>query len=372
MKKFVLLSLTIFTLGSLSACKNAETPKKTTDPVRAHRTSAKAATTPAIKMSNDASAQTNLTNTLNQIHFSGTAMIVRHGKIIAHQSNGYAHASTMQSTNLHTMYEIDSIQKASTAILIMKQIQAGKLALNTTLNTFYPQIRGSEHITIRQMLDMTSGLAVTKFKQPAYHSDFQVVQQFIAHIHYTKWNQWNYQPINYVLLCGILESITGKTYQQLFTANIAQPLGLTETRFAYLPQTATMAQGYYWDKEHAQVNTQKPWNATSTMEHYELGTGQIFASVTDLYKLESAIVSGRLIGRRASDVLHWPGSRSTYAGGLYQRFGSMRSQGYGYGYEGFVRITPDGQNAVIMLANVQPNTQRFLKAADQLALVYAK
>lgn len=319
-------------------------------------------------------AQKALAKNLADPNFTGTAIIVRGGHIIAHLSRGYQNAARGEQNSLQTTFEIDSVQKAMTGALIMQQIQAGKLSLTTTLNQFYPQIKGSNRITIRQLLDMTSGLMLPKFKHPAYVSDAEVVNQAVRHLisNPAKWNTWQYQPVNYTLLCGILARVTGQTYAQLFNQQLVQRYRLTATHFAYQSATAQRAQGYVWDKAGKQVAFNQPQAVTTTQEHYELGTGQVFMSAPDLYKLEAKLVSGQLLGQRATNVLHWPGSRSTYGGGLYTHFGSRRAQGYGYGYETFVRITPNGQNAVIIMSNTQPSDSRFLKAADQLALAYAR
>ena len=45
-----------------------------------------------------------------------------------------------------------------TALLILKQIQSGKITFDTKLSEFYPQIPGSQQISIKNMLYMRSGL----------------------------------------------------------------------------------------------------------------------------------------------------------------------------------------------------------------------
>jgi CubicO group peptidase (beta-lactamase class C family) len=376
MKKFFTWCFIIVGLLILGSCRQTDTPKKTPDVRAASHAATSNDDTEPMKSGTviDKTAQKALNQALAHTGFSGAAIIVRNGQTIAQTSAGFADARMARRNTVDTTFEIDSIQKAMTGTLIMQQVQANKLRLNTPLKTFYPQIPGSDHITIRQLLDMTSGLSTGKFQRPEYRSDVQVVNTFIANTKYTSkmWNEWSYQPVNFVILCGILEKLTHRTYQQLFTQAFIDKLHLHNTHFAYMPTEANRAHGYYWDKKLQQANFKQPWNATSTMQHFELGTGQVFMSPHDLYVLESAMVSGRILGQRATDVLHWPGSRSTYAAGFYQHAGSMRSQGYGYGFEGFVRITPNGKNAVVVMANVQPDSSKFLKAADKLALIYAK
>lgn len=318
-------------------------------------------------------AQKDLKSAVANIHFTGTAAIVRNGHIIAHVSSGYSNIDKISRNDLNTEFEEDSIQKSMTAVLLMRQIQGGKLRLNTLLSTYYPNVPGANRITIRQLLDMTSGLSIKRFRAPHFVNDQLLVQDFIKHTSFssTLWNRWNYQPINYVLIVGILEKVTGITYEQLFRQTFIQDMNLRHTHFAYESKVPNRAQGYAWNKDLQQADFSKALKTTTDMEHYELGTGQIFITVKDLYRVQSAIVSGQLLGKPATNVLHWPGSESTYAGGYYHHHGYSGAQGYGYGYEGFLRISPNGRNAVIFLANSEPNKPTFLIAANRLALHYA-
>lgn len=366
-----ILGITLLSTCALSGCRQAEVPHKTPDKAATSTTSHAQQAKSGVAI--DRNAQAELNTALAHTNFTGTAIIVRNGQTIARVRAGFAQAAKLKRNDYNTTFEIDSIQKSMTGALLMRQIQAGKLRLNTLLSTYYPNVPGASRITMRQLLDMNSGLALQRFPAPHYVNDQVLVQEFIKHTHFTAtmWNQWAYQPVNYVLIAGILEKITGLTYQQLYTRTYIQGMGLKHTHFAFEPDTPDRAQGYVWDKELQQANFQKRWNATFDMEHYELGTGQVFMNANDLYRVESAIVSGRLLGKTATDVLHWPGSKSTYGGGFYHHNGYSGAQGYGYGYEGFVRISPNGKNAVIFLANAQPNKQIFLKAANKLALHYA-
>lgn len=306
---------------------------------------------------------------LQNINFAGTILVIHQGQTQLSLSRGFADKPSRRANAPHTAFEIDSVQKAFTAALVMQEVSAGKLKLSSKLSQFYPAVAGSRHISIRQMLDMTSGLSCAPFAMPTYRSDEQVVHEYIRHLRYrpAKANVWEYQPVNYNLLAGILTKITKQSYEQLLTRRLLQPLHLNETHFAYKsgPESAT---GYGW-KNNA-PNYASPYNTSNTAKHYELGTGQLFMSASDLYRAEAAIVSGKLLGKRASDRLHQGGSSSTYAGGLYHNQRYYFANGYGYGFSDFVRISPNGQNAVIVLCNTQPGDYRFKQLADDLAAEY--
>ncbi|WP_125571500.1 serine hydrolase domain-containing protein [Lacticaseibacillus songhuajiangensis] len=306
---------------------------------------------------------------LQNINFAGTVLVIKNGRTELSLSRGYADKASKRVNAPHTSYEIDSVQKSLTAALIMQEIKAGKLKLSTKLSKFYPQVPGSRHITIRRMLDMTSGLYCPSFVMPTYKSDAQVVQQYIQHVRFNtaKMNTWQYQPVNYNLLAGILHKVTGQAYARLLTRRILLPMHLDETHFAYQngPESAT---GYTWHNNAP--NYAAPFRTTHTAEHYELGTGQLFMTAGDLYRAEAAVVSGKLLGAAASNILHHGGSISTYAGGLYHNQRYYFANGYDYGFSTFVRISPNGKNAVIVMCNAQASDHRFKQLADDLAAEY--
>ncbi|WP_263849023.1 serine hydrolase domain-containing protein [Lacticaseibacillus nasuensis] len=89
------------------------------------------------------------------------------GRVAGLYTHGMANIATRQPVTATTMYEIDSIQKVMTAVMVMRQIRAGKLRMTTTLHRFFPKAPNSRGITIRQLLDMTSGLTYPKDFRPA-------------------------------------------------------------------------------------------------------------------------------------------------------------------------------------------------------------
>ena len=149
---------------------------------------------------------------LDQKGYSGTLLVVKNGKPIYQTSRGFANYADGVDNDKDTAYEIDSVQKSMTAAMIMKQVQDGKLKLSDKLAKFYPQIPGSKKITIRQMLDMTSGLILKGDIGPSrILSDEDIIHEDIANIKFSNFlhGKWDYQAINFNLLSGILEKLTG-------------------------------------------------------------------------------------------------------------------------------------------------------------------
>lgn len=295
---------------------------------------------------------------LDQKGFSGTLLVVKNGKPIYQTSRGYSSYSDSLFNNSNTTYEIDSVQKSMTAALIMKQVQEGNLSLNDKLSKFYPKIPGSKKVTIRQMLDMTSGLILKGDVGPyKVLSDPGIIDADISNIKFSKffYGKWNYSPVNFNLLSGILEKVTGDSYQKQFTDTFIKKLNLKHTVFAYDEDPdINKASGYNNpDPLSSKLDYRNAFYTKRFFEFDELGTGQVYMSAKDLYKVEHYIVAGSLLTKKSRKMLYVPGSTSTYGGGMYHAPNDNFANGWGYGFQTIMHISNDGKNSVILLENYE-------------------
>ena len=227
---------------------------------------------------------------------------------------------------------------------------------------------------------MTSGLSLPKLK---YKGDSLSRKQYLKILRKNvkfqpqKYGKWNYQPVNYVLLSMILEKVTGDSYQQLFAERYTSKLNLQQTVFATDTTGYDTAKGYYLKKQGDEVKQvlQKPNLATVESE---LGTGQVYMSVADYYKILAKLLNGGLLGKSTVQTLYRPANwaQVKYHGGLYTNHQNYYSaNGYGYGFEDHIRISLDGKQALIVFSNHQSsktNEPPVKLAVDKLTNQYFK
>lgn len=294
-------------------------------------------------------------NLIAQKGYSGTLLVIQDGKPVYLTSRGYADFSAGTYNNKDTAYEIDSVQKVMTAAMIMKLVQENKLSLSDKLSKFYPEVPNSQNISIRQMLDMTSGLTMGDAGPNQVLSDPDIIKADISKIHFLRlyYNKWNYQPINFNLLSGILEQVTGKSYEKLFEETYVKKLKLKHTIFAYNQRSGLLkATGYNnIDPLSSKLDYKNAFDYKKYFEYDELGTGQVYMSAYDLYKTEKYIATGSMLSEKSRETLFTPGSSSTYGGGMYHLKNDNFANGWGYGYQAVVHLSDDGNNAVISLQN---------------------
>ncbi|MFD1429531.1 serine hydrolase domain-containing protein [Lacticaseibacillus mingshuiensis] len=319
--------------------------------------------------------QRDLSERLTGSHFNGSAVIVKNGQVIASFAHGIADASTDRRIDQNSTFEIDSVQKSLTAVLVMHQIRAGQLTLESKLAQFFPAIPGSGEISIKNLLSMTSGLRISKAYHPtAYINDVDEGNQLVPFFSYDPAvrGQWHYDGFNYALLAAIISQVSGKQYPELLRSDIMQPLGITNYAFAYDAGNGTKTTGYMRGQDYTIQDFSRPVAVSAAKAHSELGTGQLLLTAHDLAEIECAIADGRLLSHSEKGLLYQSlvTSKVAYGGGLYLSGNFRRAQGYGDGYCAFLRVSPDGQEAVALLTNIQPASNPWLKVADELASRY--
>jgi D-alanyl-D-alanine carboxypeptidase len=118
-------------------------------------------------------------------------------------------------------HRIGSVTKTFTATLLLKAADKGLLSLDDPIDKYVKGVPNGDKITLRQMSDMTSGIA-------SYTEDKQWAKEWLSDPHHV-WKpeelarigikesplfepgtEWFYSNTNYVLLGLVLEKVTGK------------------------------------------------------------------------------------------------------------------------------------------------------------------
>ena len=154
-----------------------------------------------------------------------------------------------------TLFQIGSNTKEFTAALILELEAAGKLRLDDTIGHWLPQYPAWKDVTIRSLLNMTSGI-------PNYSETVEIGEIEVADIHHQfsakdligfvdpgngrhlpPSTGWFYSNTNYILAGLIIEAAAGVNYEQALTTMLLEPLGLHDTFYADGPHPGPAAAG---------------------------------------------------------------------------------------------------------------------------------
>lgn len=277
-------------------------------------------------------------------HFSGTVLIVHNNQMLYQAGRGYANYAQQKLTTPETTYQIASVQKSLTAALVMKAVEAGKLRLTDSIAQYYPKIPNGQQITLQMMLDMRSGLFEPTGPKEVL-SDPARLKFAVDHLQVKNIGQHAYSPVNYLLLVGVLEQATHQSYQQLVNRQLIEANEIQDVGFV-ANVGKTQATSYAFKNNYYGDAIEVPrYSFTS-----ELGTGNMYANVSGLYRIEQAIQQGKVIKQTTLQQLRHK-QDGTYIGGVYNRPNYFYSHGIEYGYESAIQMSQDGNSGVVLLSN---------------------
>ena len=158
------------------------------------------------------------------------------------RSLGVANKASGQPMQPDMHHRIGSVTKTFTATLLLKAAARGQLSLDDTIDRYVEGIPNGDEITLRQMADMSSGIASytdnEQFRDDLFADPEAVwTPEELARIGiddsplFDPGKGWHYSNTNYVLLGMVLEQVTGKPIERLYSKQIIKPLHLKETSF---------------------------------------------------------------------------------------------------------------------------------------------
>lgn len=310
------------------------------------------------QVSQKKATQQQIQQMLQQQNFSGVVLIVKDNQILWQQAYGKDNKLSQQNNQLTTYFQIASAQKALTAVLIARLVEQRQLSWSDKLSQFYPQIRGSQKITLLQMLQMKSGLVLTS-KPKKINQTQQWLNYCLQNVTATKQKTCQYQPVNYTLLAGIAMQQTKRDYKTLIQEFVLSPLKLKNTGFySDLKDHKRQAKSYLMTNK---TDDLIPVQQSKTSILTELGTGNMSMTVHDFWHFFEAILKGDLLNATTRQVI-WPldSSYLKYSGGTYSQLNLLKAQGQIAGFESALIINPISKKSVVLLSNVMPLKGRYL------------
>ena len=173
--------------------------------------------------------------------FNGTILLAKNGKPIFEASYGLADRESSTPNQHDTKYNLGSIMKHYTAVLVLQKVEDGTLSLDDTLKSFklgFPK-NIARRITIRQLLHHRSGFAdiftaAYRENQLAFDTiDKKLELLKTAPLVAEPDSKFHYSNYGYVVLGAILEKATGQPFESLLKQNIFNRLRLQSSVYPY-------------------------------------------------------------------------------------------------------------------------------------------
>lgn len=214
------------------------------------------------------------------------------GDAIEYFSYGKTALTNGTDVNENSVFEIGSISKTFTTILLSEQVLKGNMKLSDAISKYLPEgvkvpTRNGKEITLKDLATHSSGLPrmpdnFTPANPNNPFADYSVKQvySFLSTHELSRDIGESYEYSNYGmgLLGHILELKSGKGYEALMIEKIANTYGMDDTRIVFTPaMKARLAKG------HAAGREVENWDINSLA-----GAGGIRSTASDMVKFIKA------------------------------------------------------------------------------------
>ena len=291
---------------------------------------------------------------------SASIAVVRDGRIVFAKAYGKA-SETIPSARPDLAYQIASNSKQFTAMALLLLEDDGKLSLDDKVAKFLPGISGGDRISLRQLLDHTSGL------QDFWPQDYSfaamsrpTTPQGIVDIWARKpldfqpGEQWQYSNTGYVVAGMIAEKVSGEPLIGFLKRRIFTPLGMASVEDLDDTNGPRFPHGYG-------RNALGPVRAvTPPAPGWLYAAGELSMTPTDLAKWDIARIDRALLPRDDWDAQETPtklndGKDSGYGLGVSVRTADGRRivshTGESVGFLSSNIVYPDQRAAVVVMTN---------------------
>jgi CubicO group peptidase (beta-lactamase class C family) len=197
--------------------------------------------------------------------------------------------------------------------MLLELVDQKKVALDTKLSRFRPDLPYANRITLKNLANMTSGYADYVYQPEVLNGTVlnpfrQWKPEELIHIGITKpmdfkpGTNWGYCHTNYVILGGVLEKITGMPLNAAMRKFIFGPMGLTQTNGFVTPHIPDPILHTFSSEQREVLGVKSgvPFYEESTFWNPSWTTfdGAVQTTdITDMSKSMEAVGTGKVLSR---------------------------------------------------------------------------
>ncbi len=250
---------------------------------------------------------------------------------------GYGQADLEQQAPVanSSVFRIGSVTKQFTAAAILKLQEEGRLSIDDRLAKYLPAFPGADGITIRQLLQHTSGLS--NYPDPA-DTTVKILprstDEMVAYLgarpkgsDFAPGSSWSYSNAGYFLLGAIVEKVEGEKLAAVLKRRFFVPLGMTQTALDDESEIVPgRAHGYDGD------GPGKFKNAEFISMTVPRGAGAMRSTASDLARWNAALFGGKVLKPATFTAMIAPGTLANGQGTgpvILKQYGTASDYGFG-------------------------------------------
>ena len=269
-----------------------------------------------------------------QKNFAGVVLVADNGKHVYYKAFGYSEFADQIPLQTTDIFELASVSKQFTAMIIMMLKEKGKLDYDDSVSKYLEiPYKG---ITIRNLLTHTSGLPDYQDIMDKYWDKSKVagnpdcieyLNKYAPPKHFEPGEKYEYSNTGYLLLASIAEKSSGEDFIKLCRKWIFQKLKMKSTDIRTLEEkkeTKNFAIGHIYVEERnkwIRADSFPSSNYTIWLGNRK-GPGRISSTASDLLKWDQALYTDKLIKQSTLQDAFTP-----------MKLNDGRFSNYGFGWE---------------------------------------
>jgi len=223
---------------------------------------------------------------------------------------GFADIATHRVVTAGTAFSAGSISKTFTSALVMALVEEGLVSLDASVRTYLPALAIDSAITVRQLLDHTSGLDdffshasidTALLSHPGRAWTAADSLRYMANPYFKPGTGWHYSNTNYLVL-GMLAEVVGRApLATQFRERFFDPLGLSHTIYqSKETPRGPIAHGYRFTGPSPRLKGIDVSDGSAVIPFTSVvtasgGAGSIATTATDLARWARALYGGSLL-----------------------------------------------------------------------------
>ncbi|EFA4228709.1 precolibactin peptidase ClbP [Escherichia coli] len=283
---------------------------------------------------------------------------------------GVADVAGQKANTLDKVYELGSMSKAFTGLVVQILIQEGKLRQGDDIITYLPDMRLNYQgkpvsLTVADFLYHTSGLPFSTLARVETPMPGITVAQQLRdeNLLFAPGAKFSYASANYDVLGAVIENLTGKTFTEVIAERLTQPLGMSATVAVKGDEIiVNKASGY-------KLGFGKPVLFHAPLARNHVPAAYIHSTLPDMEIWIDAWLHRKAVSATLREAMNnsWRGNsdvplaadnRTLYASGWFidQNQGPYISHGgQNPNFSSCIALRPEQQIGIVALANMNSN-----------------
>mgnify|MGYP000925309823 FL=1 len=291
----------------------------------------------------------------------GAAVLVARGdEVVYRGARGLASVELKVPLAPEQSFRIGSVTKQFAAAGLLKLIDSGKVGLDDPLSKYLPDYPNGAKITVRQLLDHTSGIksytGIAGIMDGPIRKDLSTAELIATFkdqpVDFAPGEQWAYNNSGYVLVGAVIEAASGKSWHAWLDEALLAPNGLTRTVYgANDALIAGMASGYT-------VHDGRVAPAAFLSMTQPHAAGALVSTVDELHRWNRALHGGKLLSAKSYTAMTTPAGKAKdanygfgIAGGTLRNRPIQQHGGGIFGYASYLMYLPEAELSVVVLQN---------------------